>query len=301
MQSEHNSCEASRQDLPLYIYGELEAAAEEALEQHLAVCEDCRAELAQLQSMLMQVEDCAPAPSAELLSKCRQSLQETLMQNEPAAPRWRNFLATFAPPAWVWRPAAALALLTGGFFAGQLFERNQSLDFGSQSIARIRAIEGLGDGNVRIVYDEPRVRTVSGSLQQDQIEQLLLAATRQASDPGLRLESVDLLRNRCNRDDVREVFLQTLVKDQNPEVRLKALEALRPYTHEDAVRQTLSSVVLADNNPNVRMLAIDVLVDRHASEMVGTLQQVIRNEEDEYVRTRVMRALGSLRASPGTF
>jgi HEAT repeat protein len=119
------------------------------------------------------------------------------------------------------------------------------------------------------------------------------------------LESVDLLRNRVNRDDVRQVFLQTLAKDSDPSVRLRALEALRPYTQEQEVRRALSSVLLTDANPNVRVLAIDVLGDVHSkemgNEMVGTLQQVMRQEENEYVRSRCIRALGAVRASPGVF
>ncbi len=295
------SCDEIQSDLTLYYYGELDAEREELLEQHLADCPHCRAELVQIQSLLSQVGDAAAEPSAELLSRCRTDLQATLAPAFPAEPAWRRWLATLQPPAWAWRPALALALLGLGFFGGKAFEQSRVLSAGASEIARVRQIQGLGDGTVRIVYDEPRERVVSGSLAADEIQQLLLAATRQSADPSLRLESVDLLRNRINRDDVRQVFLQTLVRDQDPGVRLRALQALRPYSEEVDVRRALSSVLLQDANPNVRVLAIDVLVDRQTHDMVGTLQQVIRQEDNEYVRSRCVKALSAMRASPGTF
>jgi hypothetical protein len=293
------NCEEIRSDLTLYYYGELESEQEELVEQHLADCSHCLAELTQLQNLLTQVDSAAQEPSAELLAHCRATLSESI---QPAVqPVWRRWLSALHAPAWVAQPVMALALLGLGFYGGKLFEQNRFVTSNTQEVARVRAIQGLGDGNVRIIVDEPRERVVSGALGEENIQQLLLAATRQASDPGLRLESVDLLRSRVNRDDVRQVFLQTLTKDTDPGVRLRALEALRPFTQEQDVRRALSSVLLTDANPNVRVLAIDVLVDRHSNEMVGTLQQVMRQEDNEYVRSRCLRALGAMRASPGVF
>lgn len=292
-------CEEIRADLTLYYYGELESEQEELVEQHLADCPHCRAELVQLQSLLTQVDSAAAEPSAELLAQCRAELRAAIQPE--AQPWWRTMLERLTPPAWVAQPAMAAALLGLGFLGGKLFEQNRFVTSNTEQVARVRAIHGQGDGTVRIVVDEPRERVVSGALHEENIQQLLLAATRQAADPGLRLESVDLLRNRVNRDDVRQVFLQTLAKDNEPSVRLRALEALRPYTQEQDVRRALSSVLLTDSNPNVRVLAIDVLGDVHSNEMVGTLQQVMRQEDNEYVRSRCLRALGAVRASPGVF
>jgi hypothetical protein len=293
------NCEEIRSDLTLYYYGELESDQEELVEQHLADCPNCRAELSQLQNLLTQVDSAVAEPSAELLARCRAELKASIQPE--SQPTWRRFLDSFRPPAWLAQPAMAAALLGLGFFGGKLFEQNRFVTWNTQEVARVRAIHGQGDGTVRIVVDEPRERVVSGALHEENIQQLLLAATRQAADPGLRMESVDLLRNRVNRDDVRQVFLQTLAKDNDPSVRLRALEALRPYTQEQDVRRALSSVLLTDANPNVRVLAIDVLGDVHSNEMVGMLQQVMRQEENEYVRSRCIRALGAVRASPGVF
>jgi hypothetical protein len=42
-------------------------------------------------------------------------------------------------------------------------------------------------------------------------------------------------------------------------------------------------------------------VDRPPAEIVGTLQEIIRRDENDYVRARCLRVLGQMRASPGVF
>ena len=95
--------------------------------------------------------------------------------------------------------------------------------------------------------------------------------------------------------------MQTLEHDESPSVRLRALEALRPHVNDSGVRQALTRVLLNDSNPNVRVQAIDLLVDRPPAEIVGTLQEVIRRDENDYVRSRCLRILSQMRASPGVF
>ena len=76
---------------------------------------------------------------------------------------------------------------------------------------------------------------------------------------------------------------------------------MRPHCNELAVRQALSRVLLKDANPNVRVQAIDLLVDRPPAEIIGTLQEAIRRDENDYVRSRCLRVLSEMRASPGVF
>jgi hypothetical protein len=299
------NCEEVRGELMLYTYGEIEGEREEAIEQHLVDCPGCREELTQIQAMLSQVDTVSAEPSAELLSRCRMDLRAALTPETKPEPVWKRWWSAVLHPTGAMRPAMASAmavvLLGAGFLGGKAFEQKQTHSTNAQEVGRVRAIQGLGDGNVRIIFDEARERVVSGDLQDEAVQRLLLAATQQATDPGLRMESVDLLRNRCNRDDVRRAVMQTLERDSDPSVRLRALEALRPYTQESDVRRAVSSVLLQDANPNVRVLAIDVLIDQAPGEMVGTLQQVMRKEENDYVRARVIRALSAMRASPGVF
>src|SRR5206468_2649998 len=76
--------------------------------------------------------------------------------------------------------------------------------------ARVRYVEPSADGGVHIVLDEVRERTVSGRLDDRNIRALLMAATRDSADPGLRLATVDLLNSRAQQVDVRDALLQAL-------------------------------------------------------------------------------------------
>jgi HEAT repeat protein len=197
-------------------------------------------------------------------------------------------------------PVAVMAGLALAFAVGRAFEERQTMAK-LNTVSSVVGVEGMGNGMVQLVVQEPRQRVIRGGLHDEQIERALLAAALGAPDAGMRLESVDLLRNRCNNDDVRRTMLKTLEKDENAVVRMRAMEALRPYAAEREVRQVLARVLLSDTNANVRLQAIDLLADRTPAEYVGTLQEVMRRDENVDVRTRCLRVLSDLRASPGVF
>ena len=129
----------------------------------------------------------------------------------------------------------------------------------------------------------------------------MISASREQSDPGLRAESVDLLKSSCGSSDVREALLQALQHDNNSGVRLKALEGLRPYASRPEVRKALSHVLLSDDTPAIRTQAIDLLTASRHTDVVGVLQQVMEKEQDNYIRLRTIKALREMNASAGTF
>lgn len=296
------NCQRCQENVELYVFGELSFDEEEHLEAHVASCPECSDLLEQHRSMLRLMNEAEMDVPANLLAECRQGLRRNLNSSRTVPTTWLERLRE-AIPEWprLLKPAFGCAMLALAFYAGQQMEERKSVSAAGLPTARIRTIQGTGNGMVQIVLEEPRQRMIEGALNEASIEQALLAAARQSPDPGMRLESVDLLRNRCNRDDVRRTMLQALEKDESPVVRLRALEALRPHSNDAEVRMALSRVLLKDASPNVRVQAIDLLVDRPPAEIVGTLQEVIRRDENDYVRSRCLRVLSQMRASPGVF
>ena len=53
---------------------------------------------------------------------------------------------------------------------------------------------------------------------------MLLYAARNQQNPGVRVESVDLLSRKCDKQQIRELMMYALRYDANPGVRLKALD-----------------------------------------------------------------------------
>lgn len=300
-------CDRVRESLPLYLYGELSLDQEHAVEDHLSDCADCRQAMQAEKALHRLLDGRALEPPAQLLAACRQDLLRRLRQSSEAVTlgvRIREWLASAWRP-W-WRPAGALALLTVGFFAGRWIGPAADRGLGSQAsdppVTRVRLIEADPRGQVRIAVEETHRRILQGSPEDGRIQRLLLAAVREAADPSLRLESLELLRTRASQEPVRRALLEAVRSDPNPGVRLRALEALRPFASQPEVREVLARVLLEDRNPGVRIQAIDLLVEQRPQEaVVGLLQELLEREDNAYVRWRSQRALQEWNASVGTF
>lgn len=313
------NCETVRRQLSLYVYGELSFEDEELVAQHLDGCPECQQELGREKRLHCALDMAEARPTAALLERCRLDLSRSLRHEEPAwnpGRGWLEWLKTvFTPPtgltaAWM-KPAGAVALIAVGFMGARLMETTPVAD-GPAPIAaspvtmepvatQVRYVEPSQSGGVRIVVDETRQKVFSGNLEDESIQQLLLAAMRNPSDPGVRAESVELLNQQSDSQEVRNALLFTLENDPNDGVRMKALEGLRSYSADAQTRQTLSRVLLRDKNPGIRSVAIDLLVQSDGRDVVETLQQVMQREENDYIRLRGQQALRAMNASVESF
>jgi hypothetical protein len=203
------------------------------------------------------------------------------------------------------RPAGALALIAIGFIAARLIQAPPAVVApanGTEPImTRVRNVEPDASGGVRVMVEETRQRVMSGRPEEDAIRRLLLAAVRDPADPGLRVETMDILKRRPESADVRRALLYAVQHDPNAGVRLKALEGLKPFAAEVETRKALSQVLLADDNPGVRTQAIDLLIQTKEQDVVGVLQELLRREDNGYVRMRSQKALREMGASVETF
>lgn len=297
------TCESVRNLLSLYFYGELAFEQEEALHRHLEQCPACSQAFEEARALQEALERRRLEPAPEVLAACRRELHWRLAAEDRRF-AWR--VAPLRPTAWALRLAGAAALVALGFFAARWSAQSPAAGVmrtpADPPVAGIRFIERDPDGQVRIGIEERRERVLRGRLNDPPIQRWLLAVAREAADPGLRLDSVDLLGARAGEESVRHALLEAVERDPNPGVRLKALEALKPFAAEPAVRRTLARVLLSDENPGVRIQAIDLLIQqRRRDELVGLLQEVIHREENNYVRLRCRQALEELNASVGTF
>ncbi len=302
------SCEQAREQLSLMLYGELSFAEEESVQGHLTGCEECRAALATEQKWHDELIHGAVEPPAGLLVQCRQQLRATL----PATPTPGPLARFFA--GWNWslvaKPGMGVALVALGFFGARYpllpgVGDAASLSATNGVAARVRYVEADASGNVRIVLDETRPRVVSGRAEDPDVQRWLMAAAREANDPGLRAETVGLLQGGAETLDVRRALVTALESDPNAGVRLKALEGLRRHAGENDTRQALMRVLNADDNPGIRTQAIDLLTENSPraldAQMVGMLQQLMRREENGYVRQRCEKALRLANASAEIF
>jgi hypothetical protein len=296
------NCNLAAQQFSLMLYGELSFDQEELLQQHLDSCEACRAEWARVKNMHRALDSQESDLDLSLLADCRRTLRVSVAALGPVHGRsWfdglslRSFL----------KPAAALALLAIGFTGARLIPGGDNSPEASQSVpvaSRVRYVEPANaSGQVQIVVEETRQRTFSGATASEPIRKLLLAAARDASDPGLRVESMDILNANAGSAEVRRALIYALQHDPNPGVRLKALDGLKASGSDPETRHALSQVLLADDNPGVRTQAIDLLTQKRETSMVGVLQELMRKEDNSYVRLKCQKALHEMNASVETF
>jgi hypothetical protein len=232
-------------------------------------------------------------------------------QHAPAAKpsAWRLFREAFAAlafPAGRWRqPAGAMALVALGFFSARFLQTTPGNTVPVSSpdamISNVRSVQQDASGGVRVAFDEVRRRTVTGDLEDQHIQRLLMAAMRQDANPGVRVETLSVLKDGAVPSEIRDLLLYTLQNDPNPGVRLRAVESLGGFASEPSVRQGLARVLIQDDNPGVRIQAIDLLVQHKDGSMVGVLQELVGREDNEYIRMRMARALEDMNASVGTF
>lgn len=303
-------CDEARKQLPLFLYGELSFQEEEDLEAHLEGCRACGLELERERSC-QRAFDAAEMPLP--LGMAAQSRRE-LMSELAGQRRGRNFWQRLSDRAGLrWRfvspalqPIGALALLLVGYFGARVYPWQAGGGFAESSltdpvVSRVRNVEPDGTGKVKIVLEDARRRVLTGSPEDDNIRKLLMAATQDPGDPGLRVQSVTLLTNQSDSVDVRRDMEWVLQHDSNAGVRLKALDSLKAYSGDPETREVLSKVLLTDKNPGVRTHAIDLLTQNKGVQIVGVLQALMRQDDNGYVRYRCERTLHEMNASEGTF
>jgi plasmid stability protein len=298
------TCESFRDRLSLLLYGELTFEQEEQIHQHVAGCSACQMELDRARRMHQALDEEEPVMPAALLVDARRSLRLRLAgERERAAVRAAGGRWMLSWSAFL-KPAGVLAALVAAFAAGRSTDGLPGIVAGTRQTpvaSRVSFVEPEQGGGVRISLDETRRRVVRGSMEDPSIRQLLMTAARDSSDPGLRVESVEMLCSRSGEAEVRNALLHALEHDSVPSVRLKALEGLKLFSKDQQTRQVLARVLLNDTHAAVRAQAIDLLTQSPSADVVAPLQELMRREQDDYVRLRTQSILRDMKASPGIF
>jgi hypothetical protein len=311
------NCEWVRPNVTLYVYDELSDDARYELEQHLNRCRACAAEVEATRAFRTSLSALRrPEPSPNLLAASRMRLQEALETTEQARGWWYRWAYDFS--GWLhqvkFSPALATVLLMMGFAGGigatySLIDQRDrertavttaDLGSGTPQEAAIAAIRGISQqpdtGKVQIRYDQLVPTTLEGTLDDPRVQELLLAATRNTYNSGVRIESVDLLMQKPEDEEIRQALIYALRYDTNPGVRLRALEGLSSWVAEDIrVRNAVIEALLNDSNPGVRAEAIHLLEPVKADASVRqALNQLARQEKNVYLRRESRAVLATV-------
>jgi hypothetical protein len=307
------NCEWVKDNLTLYAYDELADDARHEVEQHANRCIDCARELKAVREFNEKMNSLPQLEvTPNLLAAARMELQERLETAEQSR-SWTRF--AFDPMAWLrqvrFSPALAAVLLIVGFGGGMGTMYRVARNGGSPvpanvgqvgapqeaSIAGIRTItQTPGSNQVQIQYDKTFQEKVSGSVDDPKIQQLLLYAAKSNYNSGVRMDSIDLLKDNPQDDRVREALIFALRYDSNPGVRLKAEDGLASFVKQDIrVRNAMLEALLNDNNPGVRAGALHALESVKADTSVRqALRQLAQEDPNQFIRTESRRLLASM-------
>jgi anti-sigma factor RsiW len=313
------TCPEVQAKLSLYLYGELDFAEEERLEEHAGQCAACERALAREKAWHTALNAERADVPLELLEQCRQDLRSAAgsLKAKGRSPRWSRprWLAwldslDLLAPRWSMRLAVGSFLVFVGFSAAQLLDRRgfpgdsgiaaESMGMINPLSARIREVEPADNNRVRIVFDQEH--SISGAVDSAEMRAWLLAAARDEQDPGIRVDSVEMLNQQAG-SEVRDALLDSARNDPNAAVRLKAVEGLARYREDAVTLDGLVFVLEHDENAGVRSKAIDVLAPlsspnvRIGPDLAGALADVMQSaQQDDYVRARcaeLLRHIGS--------
>lgn len=306
-------CEWLRENIVLYVYGELADDARHELEQHVARCADCAAELKAEQDFhALLSQDRAADPTPNFVAASRMRLQEAL---ETAQQGGFFSRLAFDPANWLrqirFSPALASAILIIGFAGGvlttyktrpaapitPLSAQNTAQVPPEASIAGISSItQEPGTNQISIKYNTLSTQEAQGSLNDQRIQQLLLYAAHNNYNSGVRVDSVDLLAQKTNDLQVRDALIYALQNDTNPGVRLKSLTALGTYVKDDAnVRDAILRALVNDMNSGVRIEALRLLEPVEVDGSVrGVLMTLAAKDQSQYIRSQARTMLAQL-------
>jgi anti-sigma factor RsiW len=308
------NCDWTKENVVLYIYGELADDAKFEFEQHVRHCLGCRREV---ETALAFKDAMAAAPvkdvSPSFLAANRMQLQEALEHAEQS----RNFFSSFIFDATGWfhqiklAPAMTAALLILGFAGGvgttyKMMEAKKApltatvpkdVSPAEANIAGIESITPAANSNqVQIKYNTLQPQILNGSSDDPRVRQLLVLAARNTRNPAIALDSIDVLTRGSEDDAVREVLIEALRYDKNPGVRLKSLDALKGYVRDDVhVRDAVVEALLHDNNAGVRQEAISLLDAVKADSSVRSALTVLADRDpNKFIREESKRYLASM-------
>ncbi|MDQ2710924.1 MAG: HEAT repeat domain-containing protein [Acidobacteriota bacterium] len=311
------NCPDVQQKLSLYLYGELDFASEEQVENHLAECAFCQLAFSREKTWHTAASSEQRDVSLDLLSQCRQDLRNAIKTQvtETKAQtlrqwHWPAFLRV-SPTRWSYQLAVASSLVFFGFIGGRFLDRfgpvpsGTTINAGLGPFTHIRDVQPAGQHRVRILMDQINQREVIGDRDDQDVKRWLLVGVQDSPDPGIRVDSVEMLNGQSGID-VREALLGRIQHDPNAAVRLKALQSVSRFADDPTVQSIVRSVLEQDEDPAVRSAAIDVLVAQNGAaqispELSNTLQMLARSEHDEYIRGRCLELLHAINNPTGVY
>lgn len=264
-------CEDIQELIIEYIEGGLNDMDTRMVEEHLASCEDCRSEVADMRTMWSKLNDMEMEEPSDNLKKKFKNMIDSYslgMNNNPGLP-WHETISKWLESWWPKRPlmqfAATVAVLIIGLATGLAINQR------AESIKEI--------GQLKTDMNEIRQVVMSSLLNQSSAVDRINGLTMSG-----RLKGAD--------DEFFSVLLLILNSDSNVNVRLAAVNALANFADNKYVRHELVKSLGLQSSPLVQISLIDLLASIRETESSSSLIRIINDPDiNTHVKERARKAL----------
>lgn len=308
--------EEMKELMQLSVYGELSQEDQVRLDAYLKHHPEMKKELQEMKKFRSFVsENTSPVTSDDLLSDARTRLREALRyerRKESFIIRLGRSFAELLQPKFALTGAGVLALgMLIGYcsFSPSGGERQLILQPASEmkddvspktSIENVRFIDSdASDGEIEFEFEAVAPMHVKGKIDDPEIQKLLTHALLNESNDGVRLSSLNAIRNQTENQTsvdplIKSALITSLKTDANPGVRREALRVLQQYTFDQDIRDALLHVIAKDANSGVRVAAINALEIAKMDGMkfdettINALKKQIGKEQNNYIRNRAV-------------
>lgn len=224
-----------------YIDGKLDANESSEVAKWIATDADIATLHEQLRQVIDQMNQAASheVPTT-LASGFHQKLSDAI--REESKPK--------EPQVWIWRMAAALALIAVSTLVVREVIKSREHD---QEIAQLRQ-----------------------EMQQQKTDMMKMLVNQQSASQRLMGATVAYEMNNTD-DDIIQALANTFENDPNTNVRLTALEALGKFYQQPSVRPLLVKAVTTQKDPVVQIALIRLLVQMKEKGVVRQLEIITRD------------------------
>lgn len=301
--------------MQLSIYGELSSEDQVRLELYLKKHPDLNKEYQKLKNLRSFIsQNTSSKTSDDLLNDARGQLREALRKERNRKSLIHQVItvaAEFLHPNIAFGGAVLLVFgLAVGYYSSSFMSNGNDFIFQpvsnttdsnpQTSIANVRFIDSdASDGEIEFEFDAVAPVHLKGKIDDPQIQKILTHALLNESNAGVRLSSVNAIRNqsvnkKLSDPSIKTVLIKSLKNDENPGVRSEALRVLQQYQFDADIRDALLHVIANDENSGIRVSAINALEmakmdgTKFDEETINVLKQQIEKEHNNYIRSRAV-------------
>jgi hypothetical protein len=255
-------CEQIAELLPDYLQGGLNPEQDDALEQHMEQCADCREELAIWKKLaLLPIEQPGTDSRArfeamlEAYQTGRSGRAADASSGREQGSRWSIFQWLRSPVAGL---AWSLALLAIGVFAGNYINgyraRSQELTSMQSELTNMRQMVVLSMLQQQSASE--RLQGVTWSRRDDQLDPQIMSALlhtlRYDGSVDVRLAALDALSRHASQPQVHKGVTDALQEQQSPLVQVALIDLLMEWRDPDLPERLHNLQQSPNLNPTVR-------------------------------------------------